>query len=214
MEGFFAFLGVHSFNVSKTSAGYATDIVAWGLGINTATDRVYYTAPRRKRLADKLRDGEFDRDWPGDVCFKKLRSLHGSMRNMQSTLRPVRAHFRAVSWMLSTTDPMMRIVSPKGDADEVRLAWARFHDAIDQLRVLIDDEKFWAPERQPRTVGTPEMTALTELGRRFFSVFFFAGKTADLRHRFFFCWQNGRSAAPIFFLLAEVKKNTAWLRKS
>ena len=62
MEGFFAFLGVHSFNVSKAPAGCATDIVAWGLGINTATDRVYYTAPRRKRLAGKLWDSEFDRD--------------------------------------------------------------------------------------------------------------------------------------------------------
>ena len=28
MEGFFAFLGVHSFNVSKASAGYATEVVA------------------------------------------------------------------------------------------------------------------------------------------------------------------------------------------
>ena len=50
MEGFFAFLGVNAFNVSKASAGYATDIIGWGLGLDTVSERAYYSAPRVKRL--------------------------------------------------------------------------------------------------------------------------------------------------------------------
>jgi hypothetical protein len=144
MEGFFAFLGVNAFNVSKASSGYATDLIGWGLGLNTVSERSYYSAPRVKRLRDKVWDVEFDRDYTGEVSYKKLASLHGSMRNMQAALRCVRAHYRAVSRMLATADPCRCTVRPRGDAQTVKLAWARFHDAVDQLRILADDDAFWS----------------------------------------------------------------------
>ena len=112
MESFFAFLGVNAFNVSKASAAYATDIIGWGLGLGTVSERAYYSAPRAKRLRGKLWDVEFDRDYKGEVSYKKLASLHGSMRNMQAALRCVRAHYRAVSRMLATADPCRCTVRP------------------------------------------------------------------------------------------------------
>ena len=40
MKAFYAFLGKEAFNQTKASAGYFTSRVAWGLGINTVTERI------------------------------------------------------------------------------------------------------------------------------------------------------------------------------
>ena len=144
MKGFYAFIGASSINVAKASAGYGTRRVAWGLGLDTVKEQVFYTPPRVKRLRDKVYDEEFDRSFVGPVKLQKVASLHGSMRNMRAALRPVRAHHRAVSRLLATSDPARIHVVLRGSAARVKLVWQQFYDAIDQLRLLADDDAFWA----------------------------------------------------------------------
>ena len=43
MKAFYAFLGKEAFNQAKAPSGYCTSRVAWGLGINTVTERIYYS---------------------------------------------------------------------------------------------------------------------------------------------------------------------------
>ena len=76
--------------------------------------------------------------------WRALASLHGSMRNMASATRAIRAHYRAVSTMLATADPERVYVIPKGDVREVALKWDAFWDAIEQLRIITNDDEFWA----------------------------------------------------------------------
>ena len=48
--------------------------------------------------------------------------------------------------MLSTSDPARTVVAPRGSPTEVALKWEQFHDAIEQLRLIIiipDDTEFW-----------------------------------------------------------------------
>ena len=67
MKAFYAFLGKEAFNQTKAPAGYFTSRVAWGLGINTVTERIYYSAPRVTRLRTKPYLPEFDRAHKGAV---------------------------------------------------------------------------------------------------------------------------------------------------
>ena len=81
MKAFYAFLGKEAFNQAKASSGYCTSRVAWGLGINTVTERIYYSAPRVTRLRTKSYLPEFDRAHKGAVSWRNVASLHTIVRH-------------------------------------------------------------------------------------------------------------------------------------
>ena len=143
MKAFYAFLGKEAFNQTKASAGYFTSRVAWGLGINTVTERIYYSEPRVARLRTKSYLPEFDRSHKGAVSWRNVASLRGSIRNMRAATRAIRPHYRSVSRMLATSDPARSVVAPRGTPTEVALKWEQFYDAIEQLRLISDDTEFW-----------------------------------------------------------------------
>ena len=143
MKAFYAFLGANAFNQVKASSGYLTRRVAWGLGIDTVEERVFYSQPRIERLRCKSYLPEFDRSHVGPVSWRNVASLHGSMRNMRAATRAIRPHYRSISRMLATSDPTRSVVAPKGSPAEVALKWDQFHDAIEQLRLISDDTEFW-----------------------------------------------------------------------
>ena len=94
MKDFYAFLGKETFNQTRASAGHFTSRVVWGLGINTATERVYYLEPRVARIRVKSYLPEFDRSHKRSVSWRNVASLHGSMRNMRAATRTIRPHYR------------------------------------------------------------------------------------------------------------------------
>ena len=118
----------------------ATKLI-WGLVYNTAEHTRSLPAAKLEKASYLLHLPEFNFG-NTEVPLKLVQELRGNQQFWLTVMPSLRPLLSATNALLGPPTPG-GMAQPKGDAEEQRRAWARFWEAVELQRLLVDNRSEW-----------------------------------------------------------------------